>query len=153
LFIISWSTFKAYLSARRSISNGLPVSIVITAVGRKQMARYECTKEPPDNTSRNTNEGKSPYFGADVLANSMPFSMLPLRPLTQASRSFFSCSVTPSRMLIAFSAPLGYIEPCQLIVLSNTGNLERLTPSSTGMEKNSRPVALAISSPPVTPGR
>lgn len=38
--------------------------------------------------------------------NSMPFSMLPLRPSVQTERSFFSCSVIPSRMLVAFSDPL-----------------------------------------------
>ena len=47
------------------------------------------------------------YFGGGFLMNSTPFAMLPFRPATAASRSFFSWSVTPSRMLMAFSAPLG----------------------------------------------
>lgn len=50
-------------------------------------------------------EGKY-YFGGGFLTNSTPFSMLPLRPWMQASRSFCSCWVTPPRMLMAFSAPL-----------------------------------------------
>lgn len=52
--------------------------------------------------------GESVYFGGGFLMNSMPFSMLPLRPLMQASSSCCSLSVTPGRMLIAFSTPLGY---------------------------------------------
>lgn len=35
----------------------------------------------------------------------------------------------------------------------DVGRKETLTPSSTGTEKNSTPVAFAIASPPGTPGR
>ena len=45
------------------------------------------------------------YFAGGFLANSMPFSTFPLRPLVQASSSFFSWSLACSRMLMAFTAP------------------------------------------------
>jgi hypothetical protein len=51
------------------------------------------------------------YYFEGFLTNSTPFSMLPLRPLMQASRRVFSWSVTPPRMLVAFSAPLGCTYP------------------------------------------
>jgi hypothetical protein len=93
------------------------------------------------------------YYFEGFLTNSTPFSMLPLRPLMQASRRVFSFSVTPPRMLVAFSAPLGCIEFVSAAGTTVRKQLNQLTPSSTGVEKNSTPVALAISSPPGTPGR
>lgn len=48
------------------------------------------------------------HFCGGLWTKSMPFAMLPLSPVLQGSRSFFSSSLTSPRMLMAFSAPLGY---------------------------------------------
>ncbi len=50
------------------------------------------------------------HFAGGLCTNSTPFSMLPLRPVLQASRSFFSLSSSSERMLVAFSAPDGWVQ-------------------------------------------
>ena len=45
------------------------------------------------------------HFGGGLCTKSIPFSMLPFNPVLQASRSFFSSSLTCERMFVAFSAP------------------------------------------------
>lgn len=65
-------------------------------------------EEPPAECGGQDSVGGGKYyFGGGFLANSTPFSMLPLSPLMQASRSVCSWPVTPPRILTAFSTPFG----------------------------------------------
>jgi hypothetical protein len=76
--------------------------------------------------------------------------MLPFKPSTAALRRVFSLSSRFVRGFWAFSAPDVWLGG-QYEVLKDTGR--ELTPISTGTEKKSRPVSLAIASPPGIPGR
>ena len=88
--------------------------------------------------------------GGGFATKSTPFSMFPLRPLIAAAINFFSCSLALPRMLMAFSAPEGCDRLVSKVWKWGEG---RCTPSSTGTEKKSQPVSLAMASPPATPGR
>ena len=138
---------KAYLAYQR-LAMGAVTNMPILAWARETLLLPKVLMK-----SSKKKEGREIYFGGGLFAKSMPFSMLPLRPLRQASSSFFSWSLTDRRTFSACSAPEGYSLISLIPDKLEARDLAGHTPSSTGTEKNSTPASFAIASPPGIPGR
>jgi hypothetical protein len=72
-------------------------------------------------TGDNKADGNEVYFGGGFLTKSIPLSILPLRPCTAASSSFFSPSVIEPRISIACSAPEVCLVFSRYTKLENSG--------------------------------
>jgi hypothetical protein len=76
--------------------------------GRQARSSAEVAHILPEESIVRQNQNKKreiTYLGGGFLTNSMPFSMLALRPVIATSMSFFSWALALPRTLMAFSAP------------------------------------------------
>jgi hypothetical protein len=83
-----------------------PRQLGLTASHRVQPRKYVCLKKQKRGRFCHHELGGIHFWGG-LWAKSTPFWMLPFRPATAASSSFFSFSVMSPRMSTALSAPLG----------------------------------------------